>query len=89
MANEFAEDLMNFLGLSDRYRLEVNRDKIDVLKDKPSELLDMLTKMNASLNEKREAMGYDRIDEEYADKPMFTGMVQFGEGFDYDIPAEI
>ena len=89
MANEFAEDLINFCGLAGQYELSVNTDKVPVLQDKATDTLDVLDKMCATLNEKREAAGYDRIEEEYADKPMIPMGIQFGEGYEYDIPGEV
>lgn len=89
MANEFAEDLLNFCGLSGTYRLSVNTDRIDVLKEKTTDTMDMLAKMHATLNEMREAAGYDRIEEGYADMPIFSVGTQFGEGYEYDIPGEL
>ena len=90
MSNEFAEDLLNYCGLSGEYELAVNTDRIDVLKRKPTDTLDALDKMCASLNEKREAMGYGRIDEDYADRPMIPMGYQFGNP-DYgdDIISEL
>ena len=87
MANEFAEDLIHHLGMDkDGYRLAVNTDKIDVLQDKPGDILDNLTKMHATLNEKREAYGYDRIEEKWADKPMLPLGISFGNEYgDIDI----
>jgi hypothetical protein len=41
------------------------------------------------LNERREAIGYERIDEEYADKPIIPMGVQFGEGMEYDIDENL
>ena len=79
MANEFAEDLLRYAGLdAEGYKLTVNTDKIDVLQDKPGDVLDNLTKMHATLNEMREAYGYDRIEEDYADQPILQMGVQFG-----------
>ena len=79
MANEFAEDLLRYTGLdAEGYKLTVNTDKIDVLQDKPGDVLDNLTKMHATLNEMREAYGYDRIEEDYADQPILQMGVQFG-----------
>lgn len=87
MANEFAEDLLHYLKLDkEGYELIVNTDKIDVLKDKPGDILDNLTKMNASLNEKREAYGYPRYEEDWADKPMLPLGITFGNEYgDIDI----
>lgn len=90
LANEFAEDLLHYLGLDkEGYELAVNTDYIDVLKEDTGEVLDNLTKMHASLNEMREAYGYDRIEEEWADQPMLPLGVTFGNEYaDIDISEE-
>lgn len=87
MANEFAEDLIHYLGMDrEGYRLAVNTDNIDVLQDKPGDVLDNLAKMHATLNEMREAYGYDRIEEDWADKPLLPLGVSFGNEYgDIDI----
>jgi phage portal protein BeeE len=83
MANEFAEDLLRFLRMdAEGYELRVNTDRIDVLKESTGEVLDNLNKMHASLNEMREAYGYDRIEEEWADKPILPMGVTFGNEYD-------
>lgn len=90
LANEFAEDLIHYLGLDrEGYRLAVNTDKIDVLQDKPGDILDNLAKMHATLNEMREAYGYDRIEEDWADKPMLPLGITFGNEYgDIDISED-
>lgn len=87
MANEFAEDLLRHLKMDvEGYELKVNTDRIDVLKESTGEVLDNITKMHGSLNELREAYGYERIEEEWADKPLLPMGVSFGNEFgDYDI----
>ncbi len=89
LANEFAEDLLTFLMKKDKtlqgYRLTVNTDKVDVLKDKASDVLNNLNLAYCSLNERREAIGYEPIDEDYANKPIIPMGMQFGEGMEYDI----
>ena len=83
LANEFAEDLLHYLKLDkEGYQLKVNTDHIDVLKDSTSEVLDNLGKMHASLNELRDAYGYGRIKEEWADKPILPLGVSFGNEFE-------
>lgn len=62
----------------------INRDKIDILKNSPTEILTNLGLMHASLNEKREAYGYPPINKPYANEPMLPLGVQFGEMV-YDI----
>ena len=89
LANELAEDIITYLMKKDKslkgWRLTVNTDKIDVLKEKASDVLNNLNLAYASLNERREAIGYERIEEEYADKPIIPMGMQFGEGMEYDI----
>jgi phage portal protein BeeE len=89
LANEFAEDILTFLMSKDKslkgYRLEVNTDKIEVLRDKATDVLNNMKLACCSLNEMREAIGFELLDEDYANKPMIPLGVQFGEGVDYDI----
>lgn len=89
LANEFAEDLITFLMKKDKslvgYRLSVNTDMIDVLKEKSTDVLNNLNLACCTLNERREAIGYEPIDEDYANKPIIPMGVQFGEGLEYDI----
>lgn len=83
MANEFAEDLLHFLKMDkEGYELKVNTDHIDVLKESTGEVLDNLNKMHATLNEMREAYGYGRIEEEWADKPILPMGVTFGNEYE-------
>lgn len=93
LANEFAEDLITFLMKKDKslagYRLTVNTDRIDVLKEKSTDVLNNLNLAYCTLNERREAIGYERIEEEYADKPIIPMGVQFGEGMEYDIDENL
>ena len=93
LANEMAEDILTFLMSKDRslkgYRLEVNTDKIDVLKEKATDVLNNMKLACCSLNEMREAIGFELLDEDYANKPMIPLGVQFGEGVDYDINETI
>jgi phage portal protein BeeE len=87
LANEFAEDLLHHLGLDkEGYELRVNTDNIAVLQDKPGDVLDNLSKMHATLNEMREAYGYGRIEEAWADQPMLPMGTMFGNEYgDIDI----
>lgn len=78
LANEFAADLLAHFGLDQEFTLTVNTDLIDVLKDDAADVLDNLAKMHASLNELREANGYDPRPEPWADLPMLPMAIQFG-----------
>lgn len=91
LANEFAADLLAHFGLEDEFRLTVNTDRIDVLKEDAADVLDNIGKMHGSLNELREANGYDPIDKPWANLPMLPLGVQFGgEGItDIDESEEV
>jgi hypothetical protein len=66
----------------------VNTDMIDVLQDNPTDVMRNLTAMHASLNEMREAYGYDKLTgaenpNGIYDKPMIPVGTMFGdEAFD-------
>lgn len=85
MVNEFAEDFLHYAGLSDGFELAVNTDKIEVLRDSRADVLDCIEKMHGSLNELREANGYEPIAEDWADKPIMPMGVQFGNEGAFDI----
>ena len=94
LINVFCNDLMNFVKYDESgkevkqyagMKLILNTDKIEVLKASTTEVLTSLNLMNATLNEKREAMGYAEIEEDYANKPMLTLGVQFGDMYSQDI----
>lgn len=89
LANEFAEDLITYLRKRDAslsgWMLTVNTDRIDVLKENAGDVMDNLIKMHASVNELREANGYEALDADYANEPIFQIGTQFGEGMSYDI----
>ena len=78
LANEFAADLLAHFGMDREFRLTVNTDKISVLQDDPADVLDNLAKMHATLNELREAYGYEPRPEPWADLPMLPMSTMFG-----------
>ena len=83
MANEFGEDLLHFAKLDEKgYKLEVNEDRIAVLKEDPADTLDNLNKMHATLNELRESYGYEPRPEPWADQPILPMGIQFGNELD-------
>lgn len=89
LANEFGQDLLAHFGLAGEFTLKVNTDEIEVLKEDASDVLDNLTKMGATLNEKREAYGYEPRPEPWADLPMLSMGVMFGnEQPDIEEPTE-
>lgn len=78
LANEFAADLLAHFKLDEEFSLTVNTDRIDVLKADAADVLDNINKMHGSLNELREANGYDPRPESWADLPMLPLGTQFG-----------
>ena len=94
LANEFAQDYLAHFGLEKEFRLTVNTDRVDVLQESPKDVLANLNLMGATLNEKREAYGYEPRPEPWADLPMIPMSTVFGgEAFgsgedDIDEPAE-
>jgi hypothetical protein len=58
--------------------LTLNTDKFEVLKNSATEQLGALEKMNASINEKREYMGYPQLSEGWANQPMIPMGVMLG-----------
>ena len=88
LANELAADLLNHFDLPKEFTLRVNTDRISVLQDDPADVLDNLAKMHATLNEMREAYGYEPIAEPWADQPIMNMGTMFGnEAFDIQEPA--
>lgn len=90
LANEFAADILSHFDMDGEFRLFVNTDKISVLQDDPADVLDNLDKMHATLNEKREAYGYEPRQEPWANLPMIPMSTVFGgEGVnDIEEPEE-
>ena len=84
LINEFLEDYVNYIrrvNKSFKYNLVLNTDKIEEIKISPTEVMNNLTSMCASLNEKRDYMGYAPIHEEWANKPILPLGTQFGNEF--------
>jgi HK97 family phage portal protein len=76
--NEFLEDFTAFCGLEGE-KFILNTDKIDILKDSTTETLTNLNSMGASINEKRQYMGYEKINEPYCNLPMIPLGVSLGD----------
>ena len=78
-ANKWAESLLSFLGLSDRYELSVNTDNIDILHADPYAVAKDLSSVGAfTTNEIRKAVGFETIDEDWADEVRLPMGVQIG-----------
>ena len=76
---EWGEDLLSFLGLSDQFELKVNTDKIDVLQEDPYSVGKSMAEIGAfTTNEIREAAGWGRIEESWADEVRLPMAVQLG-----------
>lgn len=76
---EWGEDYLSYLGLADKYTARVNVDAIDVLQEDPYAVGKNLAAIGAfSTNEIREATGWDRIEEPWADEVRLPLGVQLG-----------
>lgn len=77
--NEWGEDFLSYLRLTDRYELRVNTDKIDILQEDPYAVAENLAKIGAyTTNEIREASGWGRIEESWADEVRLPLGIQLG-----------
>lgn len=84
LVNELLEDLTSFLKLKGE-RLVLNTDLIDILQDDPKTVMEIYSLAGLSLNEKREYLGFEKINEKYADQPMIPIGTSFGDPAMYDI----
>ena len=76
---EWGEDFLSYLKLTDKYELRVNVDKIDVLQADPYAVGKNLAEIGAfSTNEIREACGWERIKDSWADEIRLPLGVQLG-----------
>lgn len=83
LINEFLEDYTSFCKLKGM-KFVLNTDNIEVLRN-PKEQLEIMTAAHCTLNEKREYLGYERINENYADQPIIPMGVAFGNPEQYEI----
>lgn len=77
--DEWCEDLISHLGLTGQVQVKVNTDNIDLLQDDPYAVADNLAKIGAfTTNEIREAAGWERIEEGWADEVRLPLGIQLG-----------
>jgi HK97 family phage portal protein len=101
LLEQFLEDFHYFAmvdrsGKTPKYDAEleklhfiINTDKIDVLKENATEMLQAYNLAGASLNEKRDLLGLAQIEEDYANEPMIPLGTQFGDvTYDFNEPTE-
>ena len=76
---EWGEDFLSYLKLSGKYELKVNTDKIDVLQEDPYAVGENMATIGAfTTNEIREACGWERIADSWADEVRLPLGVQLG-----------
>ena len=76
---EWGEDFLSYLKLSDRYELRVNVDKIDVLQDDPYAVGENMAKIGAfTTNEIRESCGWEAISDPWANEIRLPLGIQLG-----------
>ena len=85
LMNEFLEDYTAFCKLEEGVKFVLNTDKIEILKAAPTEVMANLTAMGASINEKREYMGYAPRTEPYCDLPAIPLGISLGDPNAFDV----
>ena len=85
LMNEFLEDYTAFCKLEEGTKFVLNTDKIEILKAAPTEVMANLTAMGASINEKREYMGYEKRSEPYCDLPAIPLGISLGDPNAFDV----
>ena len=76
---EWGEDYLSYLRLSDRYEIRVNTDKIDILQADPYAVAKSMGEIGAfTTNEIRETAGWDAIAEPWADQVRLPLGIQLG-----------
>ena len=85
LMNEFLEDYTTFCKLEEGVKFVLNTDKIEILKAAPTEVMANLTAMGASINEKREYMGYEKRKEPYCDLPAIPLGISLGDPNAFDV----
>lgn len=81
---EWGEDFLSYLKMTDRYELRVNTDKIDILQADPYAAAQNMANIGAfSTNEIRETAGWEKVAEPWADEVRLPLGIQLGnEPFD-------
>lgn len=89
LMNEFLEDFTSFCKLKDE-KFILNTDKIEILKKSPLDQMSVYDKAFMSINERREYLGFPKINEPYADLPVIPMGVSLGDpnAFDFNEPVE-
>jgi HK97 family phage portal protein len=78
--DEWCEDLVSYLGLTGQIQVKVNTDNIDLLQDDPYSVAQNMANIGAfTTNEIREAAGWERIEEGWADEVRLPLGLQLGD----------
>ena len=85
LMNEFLEDYTAFCGLKDE-RFVLNTDKIEILKKNAIDQMNVFDKAFVSINERRDYLGYEKINAPYADLPVIPMGVSLGDPNAFDFP---
>ena len=76
---EWCEDLVSYLGLAGQVAVKVNTDNIDILQDDPYSVAKSMAEIGAfTTNEIREAAGWERIEDGWADEVRLPLGLQIG-----------
>ena len=87
LLKEFLEDYTKFCGLQkEGLKFILNTDQIEILKKSPLDQMAVFEKAFMSINERREYLGYPRIEGDYADLPVIPMGVSLGDPNSFDFP---
>lgn len=78
MVNEFIGDFNNFCGFTKGEHFILNTDKVEILRDSSTEMMNTYNAANMSINERRGLLGFEPLAVPYADLPMIPLGMTFG-----------
>lgn len=87
LASEFLEKFNKYCHFEKGEKWIVNTDKIEALKERPIDTLTAYDRAYRSYNDRADLLGLSRIDEDWADQPIFPMNIMFGNPMT-EIPAE-
>lgn len=87
LASEFLEKFTKYCRFEKGEKWIVNTDKIEALKERPIDTLAAYDRAYRSYNDRADLLGLARIEEEWADQPIFPMNIMFGNPMT-EIPAE-
>jgi HK97 family phage portal protein len=87
LASEFLEKFTKYCRFENGEKWIVNTDKIEALKANSMDVLNAYDRAYRSYNDRADLLGLSRIDEDWADQPIFPMSIMFGNPMT-EIPEE-